>query len=137
MALFQIKISLTKTQLSPVEKWAYKFNHSGLNRFSDAVVINSKLEIDAMHLGDFIRMADESQSNQLDVHRLKAQAIKQVTASLKRRTTKFSVRGLQAILKELQEVQIGEWRDVDFNEPVKAKPRRYLSELATVLAFKR
>jgi hypothetical protein len=136
MALFPIKISVTSSQLSPVEKWAYKFNNSSLNRFSDAVVINSKLEIDAMHLCDFLRIANESESNQFDVHRLKTQVIMQVTASLKRRTTKFSIRGLQAILEELREVQVGEWRDVDFNELKLNKPGLRLADTASVLQFK-
>lgn len=108
-----IKITLSPSQVAAVTMWAARLNRSTLPRMDQVTVLGCELHANAYDLTEVLRVADERESNEFDLFRLKTAAIRSIEESMQRRKNPVTIRNLKIALSDLKRTRVGDLTDTD------------------------
>lgn len=97
-----LKISLSPSMIAPVERWVAHMSSGDFHLFSTPEVKNGILHIHPQDIVDLVaHFADASESNEFDVHRLKALAAAELKRAIARKRAEDVKRAYEGSLKML------------------------------------
>jgi len=103
----QIKVPLSPTQVAPVSIWTKRLNESAVLRMDEVKVVGDDLCANAYDLSEVLRVANESESNEFDLFKLRAKAIRSIVDSIQRRRNPVTIRNLRNALADVERARIG------------------------------
>lgn len=105
----QLKISITPSLTTGVQKWLERYNDSDLGDGTEPSLVRDCLAIDAYAISDFIRLATEYESNQLDLARFRKSALNSIDAAIQRARSERTIDTLKYVRTLVLSAVVGEF----------------------------
>lgn len=110
-----VKIPISPSLISAVRVWVRRFNAAPVNRAGDACIKGCYLLLNAHDVDFFIQLSNVSESNELDVQRLKSAAVQAIRNSLRRRKNHSAIRALNEAISWAEKSIPGDLHGVDLS----------------------
>lgn len=116
-----LRIEITPSIKLAVERWCERFIAADLHWWDEPKLDCTTLVINSFDVPNFLRTANELESSQMDVHRLKRAAISALDAALARARSTTTKNALRHARTWVEEAPLGEWQGNPIREERKKR----------------